>query len=180
LHATCRSLANGMVVGASEGFAKDLQLIGVGYRGAVAGNKLTMNLGFSHPVEMEIPQDVEVKVRPHRPHSYLARLPAGSQGACLVFNTRIHLVEQSCNLGRANEQMSPICEEECPSVNHVHCGRPMLLCTTNACAIMVLQSWLASVIRHGVCSVIVSACLCCAGHQEHFLEHLQLQQGVSW
>ncbi|KAL0027653.1 hypothetical protein WJX79_005898 [Trebouxia sp. C0005] len=61
-HGLIRSLANGMVVGASEGFAKDLQLIGVGYRGAVAGNKLTMNLGFSHPVEMEIPQDVEVKV----------------------------------------------------------------------------------------------------------------------
>ncbi len=58
----CRSLANGMVVGISEGFVKDLQLIGVGYRGAVAGNKLNMNLGFSHPVEMEIPQDVEVKV----------------------------------------------------------------------------------------------------------------------
>lgn len=52
-----------MVVGTSEGFAKDLQLIGVGYRGAVAGSKLTMNLGFSHPVEMEIPHDVEVKVR---------------------------------------------------------------------------------------------------------------------
>ena len=63
-----------MVVGASEGFAKDLQLIGVGYRGAVAGNKLTMNLGFSHPVEMEIPQDVEVKVRPHMPHLQFARL----------------------------------------------------------------------------------------------------------
>lgn len=63
LHAACRSLANGMVVGTSEGFAKDLQLIGVGYRGAVNGNTLTMNLGFSHPVVMTIPHDVEVKVR---------------------------------------------------------------------------------------------------------------------
>ena len=51
-----------MVVGTSEGFAKDLQLIGVGYRGAVNGNTLTMNLGFSHPVVMTIPHDVEVKV----------------------------------------------------------------------------------------------------------------------
>ena len=51
-----------MVIGTSQGFQKDLQLIGVGYRGTVAGNKLTMNLGFSHPVEMEIPSDVEVKV----------------------------------------------------------------------------------------------------------------------
>ncbi len=78
-----------MVVGTSEGFAKDLQLIGVGYRGAVAGNKLTMNLGFSHPVEMEIPQDVEVKVRPYMPHSYLARLHSI---VCLVFNTCSYLV----------------------------------------------------------------------------------------
>ena len=51
-----------MVVGTSQGFEKNLQLIGVGYRGAVAGKKLTMNLGFSHPVEMVIPDDVEVKV----------------------------------------------------------------------------------------------------------------------
>lgn len=62
LHSGCRSLANGMVVGTSEGFVKDLQLIGVGYRGAVNGNTLTMNLGFSHPVVMTIPHDVEVKV----------------------------------------------------------------------------------------------------------------------
>ena len=51
-----------MVIGTHEGFQKDLQLIGVGYRGTVAGNKLTMNLGFSHPVIMDIPDDVEVKV----------------------------------------------------------------------------------------------------------------------
>ena len=51
-----------MVIGTKEGFSKDLQLIGVGYRGTVNGNTLTMNLGFSHPVIMEIPSDVEVKV----------------------------------------------------------------------------------------------------------------------
>ena len=51
-----------MVVGTSEGFTKDLQLIGVGYRASVAGKQLNMNLGFSHPVQMEIPPDVEVKV----------------------------------------------------------------------------------------------------------------------
>ncbi|KAL3142133.1 hypothetical protein ABBQ32_004750 [Trebouxia sp. C0010 RCD-2024] len=61
-HGLIRSLANGMIVGTSEGFAKDLQLIGVGYRGSVAGKTLTMNLGFSHPVVMTIPDDVEVKV----------------------------------------------------------------------------------------------------------------------
>lgn len=51
-----------MVIGTSEGFTKDLQLIGVGYRAAVSGKELNMNLGFSHPVKMEIPHDVEVKV----------------------------------------------------------------------------------------------------------------------
>lgn len=51
-----------MVIGTSEGFTKDLQLIGVGYRAAVNGKELNMNLGFSHPVKMEIPPDVEVKV----------------------------------------------------------------------------------------------------------------------
>ena len=58
----CRSLANGMVIGTSEGFTKELSLIGVGYRGAVSGQKLTMNLGYSHPVEMDIPQGITVQV----------------------------------------------------------------------------------------------------------------------
>ena len=58
----CRSLANGMVIGTSEGFKKELSLIGVGYRGAVSGQKLTMNLGYSHPVEMDIPQGITVQV----------------------------------------------------------------------------------------------------------------------
>ena len=62
LRVPCRSLANGMVIGTSEGFTKELTLIGVGYRGAVSGQKLTMNLGYSHPVEMDIPQGITVQV----------------------------------------------------------------------------------------------------------------------
>lgn len=56
--------------------------------------------------------------------------------------------------------MSPICEKECPLVEHVHCGRLMLFSTTNACASMLLQHWLALVIRHGVCCVTLKGLVC--------------------
>ena len=52
IHGTTRANFNNMVVGVSEGFQKALELIGVGYRAQVQGNKLTLNVGYSHPVEM--------------------------------------------------------------------------------------------------------------------------------
>ena len=52
-----------MIIGVSEGWTKQLQLIGVGYRATVNGNVLVLNLGFSHPVEMPIPDGIQVKVR---------------------------------------------------------------------------------------------------------------------
>ncbi len=57
-----RSLINNMVVGVSQGFKKDLTIIGVGYKAQVAGSKLTLNLGYSHPVEYMIPEGVKVAV----------------------------------------------------------------------------------------------------------------------
>ncbi|KAI8009092.1 hypothetical protein LOK49_LG07G02522 [Camellia lanceoleosa] len=51
-----------MVVGVSKGFEKRLQLIGVGYRAMLEGKVLVLNLGFSHPVRMEIPAGIQVKV----------------------------------------------------------------------------------------------------------------------
>ena len=51
-----------MVIGVSEGWTKELQLIGVGYRATVNGSTLVLNLGFSHPVEMPIPEGIQVKV----------------------------------------------------------------------------------------------------------------------
>lgn len=57
-----RSLINNMVVGVTQGFRKDLQIVGVGFRAAVAGNKLTLNIGYSHPVEYQIPDGVKVTV----------------------------------------------------------------------------------------------------------------------
>ena len=50
-----------MVVGVSEGFQKELQLIGVGYRAQAQGKKLNLSLGFSHPVEYEAPEGIEIE-----------------------------------------------------------------------------------------------------------------------
>ena len=59
---TIRALINNMVIGVSTGFTKNLEIVGVGYRGAVSGKKLTLNLGLSHSVEIEIPDDIEIKM----------------------------------------------------------------------------------------------------------------------
>lgn len=61
LAGTYRSLVNNMVVGVSEGFTKALQLQGVGYRAQAQGKKLNLTLGFSHPIEYEIPDGIEVE-----------------------------------------------------------------------------------------------------------------------
>ncbi|WP_410473092.1 50S ribosomal protein L6 [Faucicola mancuniensis] len=55
---TTRALLNNMVKGVSEGFERRLQLIGVGYKAAVAGNKVNLNLGYSHPIEYVLPEGV--------------------------------------------------------------------------------------------------------------------------
>ncbi len=59
-HGLYRALAHNMVVGVSEGFKRTLLISGVGYKAAVNGNKLNLNLGFSHPIEVEIPADLQV------------------------------------------------------------------------------------------------------------------------
>ena len=59
LHGLTRTLINNMVVGVSTGYQKVLEVNGVGYKAAKAGNKLTLNLGYSHPVEMIDPEGIE-------------------------------------------------------------------------------------------------------------------------
>ena len=59
LHGLTRSLIHNMVVGVSEGFKKELEINGVGYRATKQGKKLVLNLGYSHPVEMEDPEGIE-------------------------------------------------------------------------------------------------------------------------
>ena len=58
LHGLTRSLIHNMVVGVNEGFTKTLEVNGVGYRAAKQGSKLTLNLGYSHPIEMEDPEGI--------------------------------------------------------------------------------------------------------------------------
>lgn len=62
LHGTTRALIHNMIVGVTEGFKKELDLIGVGYRAQLQGKKLVLNVGYSHPVEFELPEGITVEV----------------------------------------------------------------------------------------------------------------------
>ena len=62
MHGLSRKLIANMVEGVTEGFKKDLEIVGIGYRGVKEGNKLVLNLGFSHQVEVEDPQDIETSM----------------------------------------------------------------------------------------------------------------------
>ena len=61
LHGLTRTLIDNMITGVNAGFEKKLELVGVGYRAQKQGNKLVMNLGFSHPVEMVDPEGITVE-----------------------------------------------------------------------------------------------------------------------
>jgi large subunit ribosomal protein L6 len=60
LHGLARALASNAVVGVSEGFKRELEIQGIGYRAAVKGSTLSMQLGFSHSVEFPVPKDVQI------------------------------------------------------------------------------------------------------------------------
>ena len=62
MHGLGRSLLNNMVLGVSEGFVKKLEINGVGFKAAVSGNTVTMNLGYSHPIKYDLPNQVIVSV----------------------------------------------------------------------------------------------------------------------
>ncbi|GLO64346.1 MULTISPECIES: 50S ribosomal protein L6 [Oceanobacillus] len=62
LHGTTRSLINNMVIGVSKGFEKSLEINGVGYRAQKQGNKTVINAGYSHPVELEAIDGIEIEV----------------------------------------------------------------------------------------------------------------------
>ncbi len=62
LHGTTRALIQNMVTGVTDGFQKELQLVGVGYRATMQGNNLVLNVGYSHSVEVEPPQGVSLEV----------------------------------------------------------------------------------------------------------------------
>lgn len=62
LHGLSRTLLNNMVEGVTKGYQKSLELVGVGYRAAKQGNKLVLTVGYSHPVEIEPQQGLEIEV----------------------------------------------------------------------------------------------------------------------
>jgi large subunit ribosomal protein L6 len=62
LHGLTRTIVANMVDGVSRGFERSLQLVGVGYRASKSGKKLVLNVGYSHPVEIEPPQGIEFEV----------------------------------------------------------------------------------------------------------------------
>jgi large subunit ribosomal protein L6 len=62
LHGLTRTLVNNMVVGVTDGYRKGLEITGVGYRAALNGQKLTLNLGYSHPVEIDPPNGISFEV----------------------------------------------------------------------------------------------------------------------
>ncbi|NNE64335.1 MAG: 50S ribosomal protein L6, partial [Gammaproteobacteria bacterium] len=61
LTGTIRAVVNNIVTGVSDGFEKKLQLVGVGYRAQAQGRKLSLSLGFSHPVDFEVPEGIEIE-----------------------------------------------------------------------------------------------------------------------
>ena len=62
LHGLSRALLNNMVKGVSDGFSKKLEINGVGFKAAVSGKSITMNLGYSHPIQYAIPEQIKVTV----------------------------------------------------------------------------------------------------------------------
>lgn len=61
-HGTIRALLQNMAVGVKDGYSRALEIQGVGFKASMAGNKLTMNVGYSHPVEYVVPEGVSVTV----------------------------------------------------------------------------------------------------------------------
>ena len=62
LHGLTRTLVNNMVVGVTDGYRKGLEITGVGYRAALNGRKLTLNLGYSHPIEIDPPEGISFEL----------------------------------------------------------------------------------------------------------------------
>ena len=64
MHGLARSLINNMVIGVTAGFRKELAIVGIGYKAVLAGNKLTLTLGFSHTIEFPVPEGIKITVTP--------------------------------------------------------------------------------------------------------------------
>ena len=68
MHGTIRALLQNMVTGVVSGYAKELEIQGVGYRASISGQKLNMSVGFSHPIDYEVPEGIKVTVADDATH----------------------------------------------------------------------------------------------------------------
>jgi large subunit ribosomal protein L6 len=74
MHGLYRSLINNMVIGVTEGFVKELELVGVGYRASNTGQLLELTLGYSHPIMFALPQEVKVSTVTEKGKNPIVRL----------------------------------------------------------------------------------------------------------
>jgi len=78
-HGLYRSLVNNMVVGVSEGYKKELELVGVGYRVSNQGNLIELSLGYTHPIFLELPSEVKVETKSERNQNPLVILESADK-----------------------------------------------------------------------------------------------------
>ena len=64
MHGLARSLINNMIIGVTAGFRKELAIVGIGYKAALSGKKLTLSLGYSHTIEFPVPEGITLTVTP--------------------------------------------------------------------------------------------------------------------
>jgi large subunit ribosomal protein L6 len=78
-HGLYRSLINNMVIGCSEGYKKELELVGVGYRVSNQGNLIEFSLGYTHPIYLELPKEVKVETKSERNQNPLITLTSADK-----------------------------------------------------------------------------------------------------
>ena len=79
MHGLYRALLNNMVVGVSQGFVKEMEVVGVGYRASNTGNMLELTLGYSHPIMFEIPSEVKVETKTDKGQPPMVRLECSNK-----------------------------------------------------------------------------------------------------
>lgn len=97
LHGLYRSLINNMVIGVSEGYKKQLELVGVGYKAAIQGQILELNLGYSHNIFMQIPEEIKVA----------AETTKGKNPIITLESTDKELIGEVCAKIRALRKIEP-------------------------------------------------------------------------
>jgi large subunit ribosomal protein L6 len=91
LHGLARSLVHNAVIGVTQGFKKELEIVGLGYRAQVAGDKLTMSLGFAHPVEFKLPAGIKAAIDPKQTQITISGVDAYLVGEVAA---RIHKIKK--------------------------------------------------------------------------------------